>query len=316
MTAPHPNPAAGSGTDQVKSSSEPSAMPSHKIAPAAQPARRPARDVIDAVVENMRTNLEQLKYSTLAPSRYTVYLHPGEYARLEGIVPILQEQTIRALAEELERLNARSPMRRWVGRFVGDAEPAIRNAASDWQVEFLPDPDGEMAEGDLLVDSELVLPARPDLGVGERTRRITTVHSGQRTTTRQQTVSRSESASSASPVLARIEYDDDSGHHSYDVVKESLTIGRGGIAYPVDVRIASSPDVSREHARIRRDTATDRFLLIDLSSLGTTLNGRHIPKGYDEVDGTKRENGAETALPEVAKIGLADTVFLEFRKAR
>jgi len=306
----------GSGTDQVKSSSEPSAMPSHKIAPAAQPARRPARDVIDAVVENMRTNLEQLKYSTLAPSRYTVYLHPSEYARLEGIVPILQEQTIRALAEELERLNARSPMRRWVGRFVGDAEPAIRNAASDWQVDFLPDPDGEMDEGDLLVDSELVLPARPDLGVGERTRRITTVHSGQRTTTRQQTVSRSEPASSASPVLARIEYDDDSGHHSYDVVKESLTIGRGGIAYPVDVRIASSPDVSREHARIRRDATTDRFLLIDLSSLGTTLNGRHIPKGYDEVDGTKRENGAETALPEVAKIGLADTVFLEFRKVR
>ena len=290
-------------------------MPSHKIAPAAQPARRPARDVIDAVVENMRTNLEQLKYSTLAPSRYTVYLHPGEYARLEGIVPILQEQTIRALAEELEQLNARSAIRRLVGRFVGDAAPVIRNAASDWQVEFLADPDGDMAEGDLLVDSELVLPARPDLGVGERTRRITTIHSGQRTTTRQQTVSRSEPASAA-PVLARIEYDDDSGHHSFDVVKESLTIGRGGIAYPVDIRIASSPDVSREHARIRRDATADRFFLIDLSSLGTTLNGRHIPKGYDDVDGTKRENGAETQLPEVAKVGLADTVFLEFRKVR
>src|SRR6267154_687061 len=100
MTAPHPNPAAGSGTDQVKSTSEPSAMPSHKIAPAAPPARRPARDVIDAVVENMRTNLEQLKYSTLAPSRYTVYLHPTEYARLEGIVPIVQQQTIRDLSDE------------------------------------------------------------------------------------------------------------------------------------------------------------------------------------------------------------------------
>ena len=294
---------------------ESSAMPSHKIDPAAPPSRRPARDVIDAVVENMRTNLEVLKYSTLAPSRYTVYLHPTEYARLEGIVPILQEQTTRALAEELEQLNARSAIRKWVDRFVGDPEPAVQNAASDWQVEFLPDPDGDMDEGDLLVDSELVLPARPDLGVGERTRRITTVHSGHRTTTRQQTVSRSEPASAA-PVLARIEYDDDSGHHSYDVVKESLTIGRGGIAYPVDIRIASSPDVSREHARIRRDPTADRFFLIDLSSLGTTLNGRHIPKGYDEVDGTKRENGAETALPEVAKVGLADTVFLKFRKIR
>ena len=283
----------------------------HEVAP----PRRQARDITEAVVANMKRNLERLRYSTLAPSRYTVYLHPREYERLEGIVPILQEQTVRALAEELERLNARSAIRRWARRLVGDSEPEIRNAAADWQVEFLADPDGDMAEGDLLVDSELVLPASPDLGIGERTRRITTVHSGQRATTREQTVGRSPSAPAA-PVLGRIDYDDESGHHCFDVIKDSLTIGRGGIAYAVDIRIASSPDVSREHARIRRDPKTAQFFLIDLSSLGTTLNGRHIPKGYDEVEGTKRENGLETALPDVAKIGLADTVFLEFKKGR
>src|SRR5207244_1993052 len=158
---------------------------------------------------------------------------------------------------------------------------------------FLPDPDGDMAEGDLLVDSELVLPARPDLGVGERTRRITTVQTGNRTTSREQTVGGSPSTAAAT-VLARIEFDDHSAHHAFDVVKASCTIGRGGVASPVDIRIASSPDVSREHARIRRDAKADCFFLIDLSSLGTTLNGRHVPKGYDEVDGAKRENGAET----------------------
>src|SRR5688500_20147290 len=78
------------------------------------PPRRPARDVIDAVVENMRQNLEQLKYSTLAPSRYTVYLHPNEYARLEGIIPVLREQTVQALSEELERLNGRPSLK--IGR--------------------------------------------------------------------------------------------------------------------------------------------------------------------------------------------------------
>ena len=288
-------------------------MAAHRPDPAARTSRRPARDLIDAVVHNMQKNLELLKYSTLAPSRYTVYLHPAEYARLEGIMPILQEQTVRALADELLRLNRRSAVRRWVDRLMGDARPEIRNAGVDWQVDFLADPDGEMNEGDLLIDSELVLPARPDLGMGERTRRITTIHSGDRTTTRDQTVNRSPSASAAS-LLARITYADDSGHHSYDVVKDSLTIGRGGITYPVDIRVASSPDVSREHARIRRDTKTGRFFLIDLSSLGTTLNGRHVPKGYDEVDGAKRENGAETPLPDSAQIGLADTVLLEFQK--
>ena len=114
----------------------------------------------------------------------------------------------------------------------------------------------------------------------------------------------------------RIVYDDDSGHHSFDIVKDSITIGRGGVAYPVDLRITSSPDVSREHLRLRRDSKTGRFYLTDLSSLGTTLNGRHVPKGYDEVDGTKRENGAETMLPDAAQIGLADTVFLEFGVVR
>ncbi|MGH9314721.1 MAG: FHA domain-containing protein [Vicinamibacterales bacterium] len=278
---------------------------------AAQAARRPARDIIDAVVENMRKNLEPLKYSTLAPSRYTVYLHANEYARLEGIIPILQEQTMRALGDELQALNWRSSMRRWVERWRRDSDPEIRNAAPDWQVAFLADPDGDMNEGDLLIDSELVLPASPDLGVGERTRRITTVHAGQRTTTHEQSVNRTPSGATG-PVLARIDYDDDAGHHSYDIVKDSITIGRGGIAYPVDIRIASSPDVSREHVRLRRDPKTGRFFVIDLSSLGTTLNGRHVPKGYDEVDGAKRENGAETMLPDSAKIGLADTVFLEF----
>ena len=277
--------------------------------------RRPARDIIEAVLENMRKNLEPLKYSTLAPSRYTVYLHATEYARLEGIVPILKEQTIRALTDELDSLNRRSSLRRQVDRLRRRSEPEVRSAGADWQVEFLADPDGDMKEGDLLIDSELVLPASPDLGVGERTRRITTVHSGQRTTTHEQSSSRAETA--ATPrVLARIAYDDDAGHHSFDILKDSITIGRGGIAYPVDIRIMSSPDVSREHVRLRRDPKTNSFFLIDLSTLGTTLNGRHVPRGFDEVDGAKRENGAETMLPESAQIGLADTVYLQFGVVR
>jgi hypothetical protein len=115
-------------------------------------------------------------------------------------------------------------------------------------------------------------------------------------------------------VVARMTYTDDSGPHAHDVTTDSVLIGRGGIAYPVDIRISSSPDVSREHARIRRDLKTGTFYLIDLSSFGTTLNGRHVPVGYERVDGVKRETGAETNLPDAARIGLADMVFLEFRR--
>jgi hypothetical protein len=276
----------------------------------AAPPRRHARDIIDAVVANMRHNLERLKYSTLAPSRYTVYLHPTEFARLETIIPVLQEQTIRALDEEIRRLNAAGSSARWMRV---ERAPEIRNAAADWHIAFMADPDEDLKEGDLLVDSELLMPARPDLGLGEQTRQIATLQSGQRATTIEHTISCPASPSTPK-LLGHVEYDDESGHHFYDVTKDCFTIGRGGVAYPVDIRIASSPDVSREHARIRRDSASDRFFLIDLSTLGTTLNGRHVPKGFDEVDGTKRENGSETPLPDVANIGLAGTVFLDFRK--
>jgi hypothetical protein len=284
-----------------------------QLNPAPKVARRAARDLIEAVVDNMRKNLEPLRYSTLAPSRFTVYVHPTEYERLEGIIPILEAQTVRALADELQTLNRRSAIKQWLGRLTRDREPQIDNAGAEWQVEFRADPDGDMDEGDLLIDSELVLPAKPDLGVGERTRRITTMHTAHRTTTREHTSNRAPQAP-APPVFARVVYDDTSGQHSRDVVKDSVTIGRGGVAYPVDIRIVSSVDISREHARIRRDPQTGRFFLIDLSSLGTSLNGRHVPPGFEERDGAKRENGVETPLPDTARIGLADIVFLDFRK--
>ncbi|HJZ74563.1 MAG TPA: FhaA domain-containing protein [Vicinamibacterales bacterium] len=278
------------------------------------PPRRHPRDIIEAVVANMRRNLERLKYSTLAPSRYTVYLHPAEFERLETIVPVLHEQTIRALDEELQRINARPPARRWLRRIAREPDTQVRNAATDWHVTFLADPDDELKQGDILVDSELLMPARPDLGVGEQTRKIATVQSRQGSTTIERTLCRS--SPSSPPPLGRIEYDDESGHHFYDVTKDCVTIGRGGIAHPVDLRIVSSTDVSREHARIRRDLASDRFFLIDLSTLGTTLNGRHVPKGFDDADGTRRQNGPETPLPDVATIGLAGAIFLDFRKRR
>lgn len=288
--------------------------------------RRPARDLIAAVVEHMRSNLETLKYSTLAPSRYVVYVHPAEYARLESIIAILQEETVRALTEELDRLNNPSGLRRYGSRLKGESTPRVQTPSGEWQVEFVMDPDGELAEGDILIDSELMLPPQPELGVGQRTRRMTTQHAVEPAPADTQLsapsregdggLAEDRTVRTLTPVppraLARLVYEDKAGRHTCDVTRDSVLIGRGSATAPVDVRIESSVDVSREHARIRRDPATGQFFLIDLSTLGTTLNGRHIPRGYDEVDGVRKERGVETPLPNGARIGLADTVFLEF----
>jgi hypothetical protein len=272
--------------------------------------RRPAGALIDAIVDNMRQNLEELKYATLAPSRYIVYLSPAELTRLEGIIPRLQAEAIRALDEELARHNRPSWLRRqaaslpWLADWAGRRAP-LENAAPRWHIEFLPDTDGDLAaEGDIIVHSDLMLAPDLELGVGERTRRITTVRMGEHKTTRSQVVA--TKAPAADVVHARLVFEDNLGRHEHDVVGSQTTIGRGGLAFPVDVRVSTSEDVSREHARIRRDEQTGQFFLIDVSTLGTTLNGRHVPRGVE----------AETALPPQARIGLADTVFLDFEQVQ
>ena len=299
--------------------------PDTDLRAAAAPPRRAARDIIEAVLENLRNNLEPLKYSVLAPSRFVVYLHPAEHARIAGIVPLLEKETIRALSEELAKLNRRTGWRRQMDRLLGSI-PEVQNAGSEWHVEFLGDPDGELQEGDILVDSELLLPQPADLGAGDRTRRVTTRHLARREPEREQPVSPAspptssaptrvetvERPAAAAPIFARLRYEDNSGVHTYEVSRDSITVGRGGLAYRVDVRIEASADVSREHLRLRRDANTGQFFVVDLSSLGTTVNGRRVPKGYDEVDGSKRENSVETALPPRARVGLADTIFLDF----
>ena len=274
--------------------------------------RRPARDVIDAILENMRKNLEVLKYSILAPSRYIVYLHADEFSRMEGIIPILQEEAARALTAELDALNRRSKVLRRMDQLLRRADPPVRKPDGDWQIEFFRDPDGEMSPGDIVVDSELVIPGRPELGVGERTRRVTTSRLGEKTAVREQPVR--AAAAAAAPAIARLTYEDNGGARTFDITRDSITVGRGGIAYHVDVRVEASADVSREHLRIRHDAVTGRFFVIDLSSLGTTLDGRRLPRGYEDADGTKRENGVETPLPDKARLGMADTVYVEFEK--
>jgi hypothetical protein len=280
--------------------------------------KRTSGDLIDAIVDNMRQNLEELKYATLAPSRYTVYLSTAEHARIEGIIPRLQAEATRALDEELARINRPTLLRslaQRVAQLSGGRRPPLENAGPRWHVEFLPDTDGDLAaEGDIIVHSDLVLAPDLELGVGERTRRITTTRHGDTSSTRARMINSSSPASRAQQIYARLSYRDNLGDHDYDVVADQATIGRGGHAFPVDVRVATSEDVSREHARIRRDGTTGQFYLTDLSTLGTTLNGRHVPRGVEERDGVKRETGAETALPPRARIGLADTVFLEFEQ--
>jgi pSer/pThr/pTyr-binding forkhead associated (FHA) protein len=91
--------------------------------------------------------------------------------------------------------------------------------------------------------------------------------------------------------------------------KDTLSVGRGGSAVWVDVQVVTSAKVSRQHFRIRRDG--DTFYIQDLSTWGTSLDGKQIPPAMTGADGVLSP-GAEQVLPRSVRIQMADALVIDF----
>ena len=118
--------------------------------------------------------------------------------------------------------------------------------------------------------------------------------------------------SPAGTVYGTLTYEDKQGRQRVPITTSQLVVGRGGVGYWVDVKLDTSPDVSREHVRLRRDDTSGQFFLKDLSSLGTTVDGAAVPSSVEVVEGRKRDKGVEVPLPARARIGLANVIVLDF----
>lgn len=117
-----------------------------------------------------------------------------------------------------------------------------------------------------------------------------------------------------SRTLAQIALEDARGARLFVMDKPDIKIGRGGQFRLVDLQIDGSTRISRVHARIRCDEQ-GRFFIKDLSEWGTTVNGQRIARGVVKEGDEIREVDIEAELPARARIGLADTLFLEFTAA-
>lgn len=270
-----------------------------------------ARDIILEIIRNMREGLEPLHYSALPPSIYHVYLHPDDHERLRGIFPRMLEETRQALDAELAEMNRTS-----LGERLGLArKPALKVAAPDggWRIDFFENSDEDAHPGDIVINSELALPAKPEYGTGSMTKRIATRRMGGELTTAQRY---EEQPAAAQDAFATIGYEDRGGRRTYRMAKNQIVIGRGGRDYWTDLKLNTLPDVSREHVRLRRDADSGQFFIKDLSRLGTTVNGEKIPSSVEYTDGDKHDKNVEAPLPDKARIGLAEVVFLDFQAHR
>jgi len=275
--------------------------------------RATARDVVLAIGENMRQSLEPLVTKTVAPSLYQVYLHAGDYDHLRTLLGELEEEAKRLLDKELARLNrdAVPPVARILSMVRGRPapEPASRvvSAEGRWTVRFQEDPNARLAPGEIEVVSEFAQPPAPGYGSGNPTHRISTTRRLGRMSTERQVIE-------APDAYARIAYKDDRGPQTFLVTKDEIVIGREAADVWVDLRLETSLDVSREHARLKRLPESGAFRIKDLSKLGTTINGAPVPPSLELTDGDARDRDLWVDLPDRARIGLAGVLVLDFER--
>jgi len=249
--------------------------------------------IIDELVRNMELGRLEMAYSILLPCIFSVYLHPDDYARLQGVGDLIKEDSRRALTARMADWNGKNSLfRRKCKQY--------RIAQNDWWIELFADAEGAVPPGDVEIHSELNDVAQP----GYRGVKTTLIEREPSVTAARVARDRQITRGAPAKVFAEIRYEDDSGRQTYFVTQGEVSIGRGGEDLWVDLPLYTSDEISREHARLQRDGATGRFTIVDRSRNGTWVNGRRLTKG------------AEVELPDRAEIGIADVVKLNFEAKR
>jgi len=291
-------------------------------------------DIIDLFADAAINEAVKIGTKVLMPTTYQVYLHKDDYKKVMPIFPQIREETRKRFEYRVKRNNRFISLKKnflslFIPMWLADLwEPAerLRNPA-----EWIPPRDGwqilspivspDVEEGEPGIGIQLVLPQRGDVMNGNMTRsirisgrdrkRVVTDTIGYSTARSDDnrfadsTVADSfltETDFDAGLTYAVIRYRDEEGEKEYRIRKERVIIGRGSYDKQVDVEVATSNKVSRQHCVIKRDSR-GKFLIEDTSKEGTWL-------GEEKVDPEKA-----AVLPPKARISLAKVLDLEFEVA-
>jgi len=279
-------------------------------------------DIISELIRNIEAGAFKVRYTTLVPCVFNVYLHHDDYEQIRPVAEFVRTEAKQALSDHLAALNKASgpaAIVKWFG-VGGDRQMEYKILEEDWTVEFHPDDEERLRRGDIEIYSELGSTQRAEFGAGAMTTFITRrpVESAPAPVAGSgSTAPASSTARTERQVLGYLRYSDDEGGKTFPITRDQTVIGRGGKAFWVDLKLEGPADISREHCRIRRDPATRQFFIKDLSQYGTTVNGEPIPSSLERsASGEKVDRNVEVPLPSAARIGLAEVCFIEFEAVR
>jgi hypothetical protein len=268
-------------------------------------------ELITAILVEFEKGIVRSYYTNYVRNIFRVYLYRDDYSNLRPFQERIREEAARALQEELNRLN-RPRKGAPALPFQKKQRQKRYEPLGDWTIEFLTNEDDNAAENRLIVQSDGLIPQAPDLIAGEKTVRVGP-SAPDENLSRTRRTGFAPGTSSNAMVYARLSYEDDSGSHEFDIVKDAIKVGRGGPDEWVDLKLLTSKDVSREHFQIRRDASTGKFFIKDLSKFGTSIDGARVPPSIRVVNGIETDDHVEIPLPSKATINLADMLPIRFK---
>jgi hypothetical protein len=274
-------------------------------------------EVVAAILVEFKSNIVPGYFVNYTHNIFRVYLDPVNFSALRPYQTRMREEATLALSQELKGINGPSGLQRG-SRFLSKPRAAPKfkrhEALGEWIVDFFQNEDDDAEQQPLLVYSAGSTPLAAGSLQGTPTMKVERApepEPGGTLRARAQVRSPLHAA-----VYATLTYEDDSGGHTFNIVKELTKVGRGGPVNWVDVTLLTSRDVSREHCQIRRDGAGNQFFIKDLSKFGTWVDGTRVPPSIEIKNGIESDKGIEAPLPLKAQITLADIVSMQFRALR
>jgi FHA domain len=271
-------------------------------------------EIVNFILEEMDAGICPSFYSNLVPSTFDIYLYSEDYERLRPLTQRMREEAVNALAEKLAALNRGSEPLLKLPLGTGKKRSKRYETLGEWYVEFHENTDDDALENPLVIHSSF--PFAPDLDdrAGTLTERVTKRSADRQTTTAAtERTGNLDTRRASGIVYANLSYEDDTGAHVFQMTKDLIKVGRGSADHWVDLKVKSKKDISREHLQIRRDSGSGKLFIKDLSSLGTTIDGKRVPPSIEYQNGQPVDNNIEVPLPDKTRIGLAGVVFIDFR---
>jgi hypothetical protein len=270
------------------------------------------KEIIDFLLEEMEQGICPSYYSNLVPNVFDVYVYVDDLEKLRPLEKRMREETETALEEKLSSLNKAAEPKL---KLPLSAKKRINRyeTLGEWSVQFHENTEDDARDNPLIIHSTFPITQSEDRA-GTLTERVSKRRSdGQTVTTSTQRSGNIDTRRASGIVYANLSYEDDAGPHTYQMTKDLIKVGRGSADRWVDLKLSAKKDVSREHLQIRRDPATGQWFIKDLSTLGTTVEGKRVPASIEQVNGQDVDRNVEVPLPGKARIGLAGVQFIDFK---